>query len=68
MKQDEQALLKKKVLDAEMENHLSQSDLFEKNKRNGKVKKTLKSGLGIFEIQTPTDRNSSFELEIIEKR
>jgi putative transposase len=57
-----------KALEAEMENHLSQNDLSEKNKRNGKGKKTVKSGLGTFEIQTPTDRNSSFEPELIKKR
>lgn len=57
-----------KALEAEMENHLSQGDSSEKNKRNGKGKKTIKSGLGTFEIQTPTDRNSNFEPEIIKKR
>lgn len=57
-----------KALEAEMENHLSLSDSADKNKRNGKGKKTIKSGLGTFEIQTPTDRNSSFEPEIIKKR
>lgn len=57
-----------KALEAEMENHLSLSDSGDKNKRNGKGRKTLKSGLGTFEIQTPTDRNSSFEPELIKKR
>lgn len=57
-----------KALEAEMENHLSLSDSGDKNKRNGKGKKTVKSGLGTFEIQTPTDRNSSFEPVIIKKR
>ncbi len=57
-----------KALEAEMENHLSLNDFGDKNKRNGKGKKTLKSGLGTFEIQTPTDRNSSFEPELIKKR
>ncbi len=56
-----------KALEAEMENHLSLNDFGDKNKRNGKGKKTLKSGLGTFEIQTPTDRNSSFEPELIKK-
>ena len=57
-----------KALEVEMENHLSLIEPGEKNKRNGKGKKTIKSGLGTFEIQTPTDRNSSFEPEIIRKR
>src|SRR5690606_16743162 len=34
----------------------------------GKGKKTLKSGLGTFEIDTPQDRHSSFEPEIVKKR
>lgn len=57
-----------KALESEMEAHLSLSSPSAKNKRNGKGKKTIKSGLGTFEVQTPTDRNSSFEPEIIKKR
>ncbi len=57
-----------KALEAEMEHHLSKNDSENKNKRNGKGRKTIKSGLGTFEIETPTDRNSSFEPEIIKKR
>jgi transposase-like protein len=54
-----------KALQVEMSSHLSIS---ENNKRNGKGKKTIKSSLGSFEIQTPTDRRSSFEPELIKKR
>ena len=54
-----------KALQAEMGSHLEGS---ENNKRNGKGKKTIKSSLGSFEIETPTDRKSSFEPEIIKKR
>lgn len=57
-----------KALEAEMEHHLSTVTSDVKNKRNGKGKKTIKSGLGTFEIQTPTDRNSSFEPELVKKR
>ncbi len=57
-----------KALESEMEHHLSSVSSDEKNKRNGKGKKTIKSGLGTFEIQTPTDRNSSFEPELVKKR
>ena len=32
-----------------------------------KGEKTIKSGLGTFEIQIPTDRNNSFKPEIIKK-
>lgn len=54
-----------KALQAEMGSHLEGS---ENNKRNGRGKKTIKSSLGSFEIETPTDRKSSFEPEIIKKR
>ena len=54
-----------KALQVEMSSHLSTS---ENNKRNGKGRKTIKSSLGSFEIQTPTDRKSDFEPELIKKR
>jgi transposase-like protein len=37
----------------------------EKNKRNGKGRKTLNTNIGEVEISTPTDRNSSFEPSIV---
>lgn len=55
-----------KALDAEMSAHLSEEP--EKNKRNGKGKKTLKTNIGEIAITTPTDRNSSFEPSIVKKR
>jgi transposase-like protein len=39
-----------------------------KNKRNGKGEKTLKTNIWEIEISTPTDRNSSFERNIVNKR
>ena len=54
-----------KALQVEMSSHLSTS---ENNKRNGKGKKTIKSSLGSFEIETPTDRRSDFEPSLIKKR
>ena len=55
-----------KALEVEMSSHLT--DTLEKNKRNGKGKKTLKTNIGEIEIVTPTDRNSSFEPSIVKKR
>jgi transposase-like protein len=55
-----------KALEVEMASHLT--DVPEKNKRNGKGKKTLKTNIGEIEIVTPTDRNSSFEPSIVKKR
>ncbi len=57
-----------KALDSEMENHLSSDQRTQGNKRNGRGKKTIKSSSGSFEIETPQDRNSDFEPEIIKKR
>lgn len=63
----------KKILEAalegEMDSHLS--DCREQglpNRRNGKQTKTVKSGVGSFELDTPRDRESSYEPEIIRKR
>ena len=57
-----------KALSAEMESHLDASERVQGNKRNGKGKKTIKSSLGSFEIETPQDRHSNFEPEIVKKR
>jgi len=57
-----------KALDAEMEGHLDDDQREQGNKRNGKGKKTVKSSIGSFDIETPQDRQSSFEPELIRKR
>ena len=57
-----------KALESEMEEHLGESERIGGNKRNGKGKKTIKSSTGSFEIETPQDRQSSFEPELIKKR
>ncbi len=57
-----------KALEAEMEGHLDSDERNKGNKRNGKDKKTIKSGMGSFEIETPQDRQSSFEPELVKKR
>jgi putative transposase len=57
-----------KALDAEMEEHLNEAERSHGNKRNGKGRKTIKSSAGSFEIETPQDRQSSFEPELVKKR
>lgn len=57
-----------KALEAEMESHLDDSERSKGNKRNGKGKKSLKTGIGTFDIETPADRQSSFEPELVKKR
>jgi transposase-like protein len=56
------------ALEAEMESHLDEEERSNGNKRNGKGRKTIKSSTGSFELETPQDRQSSFEPEIIKKR
>lgn len=55
-----------RALEAELDQHLDESDRH--NRRNGRLKKKMKSGHGPFELETPRDRNSSFEPEIVKKR
>jgi transposase-like protein len=56
-------------LQGEMDAHLSQNSLEEGgNRRNGITSKKVKAGMGSFELETPRDRNSSFEPQIIKKR
>ena len=69
--------LMQKLLDAELDNHLeydkyehskNSKDSKTKNTRNGHCKaKTVKTEYGNIEIETPRDRNASFEPIIIEK-
>ena len=56
------------ALQAEMEAHLDAEQRQGGNKRNGKGRKTVKSSAGSFQIDTPQDRQSSFEPELIKKR
>ena len=56
------------ALQAEMDAHLSPEQRKGGNKRNGKGSKTVKSSAGSFQIETPQDRQSSFEPELIKKR
>lgn len=53
-------------LEGELDAHLEESS--EPNRRNGKMSKQLKTSLGLIEIETPRDRNSSFEPQIVRKR
>ena len=55
------------TLEGEMESHLSETRT-NKNRRNGKSKKIVKHSTGSFELETPRDRDSSFEPNIVGKR
>jgi len=56
------------ALQAEMEEHLDESERLKGNRKNGTSKKLLKSSEGTFELETPRDRESGFEPEIVKKR
>lgn len=57
------------ALEGEMDSHLLDCKIQdEANRRNGKLKKTMKTGTGSFELETPRDRNGSFEPELVKKR
>ena len=49
------------ALSAEIDSYLEQSP--SSNRRNGYSKKTVKSAVGSFELETPRDRNVEFEPE-----
>jgi transposase-like protein len=54
------------ALEGELEAHIEEEP--EPNRKNGKGKKTVKTPNGAFEIETPRDRNGTFEPELIAKR
>ena len=56
------------ALEAEMDIHLNQETRSLGNKRNGKKSKQIKSIDGTFEIETPQDRHSTFQPQIVKKR
>lgn len=57
------------ALAGEMDAHLSKcKHQGESNRRNGKLKKIVKTGGCSFELETPRDREGSFEPEIVKKR
>jgi putative transposase len=61
-----------KALDAEMNNHLgyekhSSEGRNKKNSRNGYNSKKIKTDSGELEIETPRDRDSNFEPQLIKK-
>jgi putative transposase len=56
------------ALEAEMSAHLDDSERERGNKRNGRRSKTIKSEFGELEIETPQDRQSNFEPQLVKKR
>ncbi len=53
------------ALQAELESHLTTE--INKNRKNGKSTKIMKSSVGEFELEIPRDRNGSYEPQIVKK-
>lgn len=53
------------ALKAELEQHLENDA--QPNRKNGSSKKTVKSSVGAFELDTPRDRTGSFEPKLVRK-
>lgn len=58
------------ALEGEMNSHMATclEDSENHNRRNGKSNKTIQSPMGAFELETPRDREGSFEPQIVKKR
>ena len=56
------------ALEAELSSHLDEEERLSGNRRNGKTNKEIKTSSVIISVQTPRDRSSTFEPEIIRKR
>ena len=56
------------ALEAELESHLDKDERLSGNRRNGKTTKDIRTSSGTISVQTPRDRSSTFEPEIIRKR
>lgn len=60
--------LLEKALEGEVDQHMLYEELQVKNRRNGKTKKTVRSSRGTFELETPRDRNGTFQPQLVKKR
>jgi putative transposase len=56
------------ILEGELEAHLDDEERNLGNRKNGKGSKVLKTSAGSIEVNTPRDRLSSFEPEMVKKR
>ncbi len=61
--------LLEKALEGELTAHLGNENQAEamqqKNRRNGKLAKTIRSSIGSFELETPRDRNGTFDPQVV---
>jgi putative transposase len=55
-------------MEGELENHLDEEERSTGNRKNGKTSKKLKTADGTIDLETPRDRATSFEPQIVKKR
>lgn len=55
------------ALSKEMECHIDETRSSEQNRRNGQMRKNVRSCYGTLEVTTPRDRNSTFDPQLIKK-
>jgi transposase-like protein len=56
------------ALKGELESHLGTEPAEARNRKNGKTSKNMRTDYGSFELDTPRDRNATFEPELVKKR
>lgn len=56
------------AMEAELEDHLNEEERADGNRKNGRGRKKLKTADGTIELETPRDRDASFEPQIVKKR
>lgn len=56
------------ALEAEMKSHMDEAQLSTGNRRNGKSSKQIRTSEGTIDIETPRDRRSTFEPQLVKKR
>ena len=56
------------AMEAELDEHLDDLERENGNRKNGRTPKQLKTAEGTLDIETPRDRSSSFEPQIVRKR
>lgn len=56
------------ALEGEMDAHLSEDSRIKGNRRNGKMKKQLQTSVGEITVETPRDRDASFDPQFVKKR
>ena len=56
------------ALEAELDLHLTEQEREAGNRKNGKMSKSLRTSMGTIELETPRDRQGTFEPELVAKR